>query len=302
MGIQTCTLNLNHTRKELYPHGTAAFPCAAYWKEYFDTPEDIIRWHWHEALEILYIKSGNLELRIPSKTFHLTEGACMIINSNVLHYAIAEPRCELQSLVFHPTLITGTNDSVFSVKYLHPLLSLTSFDAFLFHRENEMKQIENFIIAFKALANDDTGFEFTVREYLTKICYFLYLQFEHEIKKKETLQNLDHLRIRQMLDYIHTHFSGSISLSDIAKASLISERECLRCFQRTIRLSPMQYLLKYRIMQGASTLVEQPTRSISDIASSCGFDSPSHFSKMFRRFYHCTPREYRHSMVTKTER
>lgn len=293
MGIQRCELNLNQERKELRPHGTSAFPCAAYWKEYFDTPEQIISWHWHEELEIIYINSGNLELQIPSKIYHLTTGDCMIINSNILHYAAAKPRCDLQSLVFHPMLITGTNDSVFAVKYLHPLLSQTAFDAYLLKKDTDAMKIDHFINAFEALVNDTPGFEFTVRENLTSICYFLYLQFEHEITKKETIPNQDHLRIQKMLDYIHMHFSGSITLSDIAKTAAIGERECLRCFQRTIHLSPIQYLLKYRIMQGANILLEHPSRTISEVAALCGFDSPSNFSKMFKRFYNCTPRQYR---------
>lgn len=96
-----------------------------------------------------------------------------------------------------------------------------------------------------------------------------------------------------MLEYIHKHFSGDISLADIAKAADISERECLRCFRKTIQLSPIQYLLKYRIMQGAELLRRNPTDSISEIASLCGFDSPSNFARLFKRFYNYTPREYR---------
>lgn len=64
-------------------------------------------------------------------------------------------------------------------------------------------------------------------------------------------------------------------------------------FSKTIQTSPIQYLLKYRSMQAADLLLREPERSISDISVSCGFDSPSNFAKVFRRFYHCTPREYR---------
>ena len=103
----------------------------------------------------------------------------------------------------------------------------------------------------------------------------------------------DHLRTTKMLDYIHNHFAENISLTEIAKVAGLGERECLRCFQRTIQLSPMQYLLKYRIMRGADLLLQNPASSISEIAGLCGFDSPSNFAKMFKRFYNTTPREYR---------
>lgn len=103
----------------------------------------------------------------------------------------------------------------------------------------------------------------------------------------------DNFRIRKMLAYIHKNFADDISLSEISSAADISERESLRCFKKTIQLSPIQYLLKYRIMQGAEMLRKHPADSISEIATLCGFDSPSNFAKIFKRFYNCTPREYR---------
>ena len=43
----------------------------------------------------------------------------------------------------------------------------------------------------------------------------------------------------------------------------------------------------------ADILLARPDESIAQVAAACGFDSPSNFSQQFRRFYRCTPREYR---------
>ena len=102
-----------------------------------------------------------------------------------------------------------------------------------------------------------------------------------------------------MLAFIHKNYADPISVPEIAGTAGISERECLRCFQKTIQLSPIQYLMKYRIMQGAGMLLGNPAESISEIATLCGFDSPSNFSKIFKRFYNCTPREYRNLNANK---
>ena len=57
MGLKECGLNLSRDNKELKPHGTIDFPCAGYSSSYRDSEDDIIPWHWHPELEILYIKS-----------------------------------------------------------------------------------------------------------------------------------------------------------------------------------------------------------------------------------------------------
>ncbi len=293
MGLQKCGLNLNRKQRELQPHGTIAFPCAGYSELHTNKPEDVIPWHWHEELEIVYIKNGELRLQIPAVTFDLKKGDCIVINSSILHYGYTAACCELCSLVFSPMLIAGTSDSVFTKKYLSPLISCPSFHAFLLTDGNNRKEIGDFINAFEALACDADGMEFTVRESLSHICFFLYQQFEKNMGILEKHLDLDNLRMRKMLDYIHENFAENITLAQIAKEADIGERECLRCFKRTIQTSPMQYLVKYKILQSAALLLQNPSHSISEIAMQCGFDSPSNFSKMFRRFYACTPKEYK---------
>lgn len=126
--------------------------------------------------------------------------------------------------------------------------------------------------------------------------FFLYGELNPQTDTQNVPPSQDNLRIRKMLAYIHKNFADDISLSEISSAAGISERESLRCFKKTIQLSPIQYLLKYRIMQGAEMLRKHPADSISEIATLCGFDSPSNFAKIFKRFYNCTPREYRNKL------
>ena len=293
MALQECGLNLNRVSKELQPHGSLEFPCAGYSSHHTDKQEDIIPWHWHEEMEIVYIENGHMKIKIPSKSFLLEKGDCMVINANVLHYASAAPDCKLRSIVFSPALITGKEDFVFAKKYMLPLLSCTSFSGYSINSEVNKNVVHWFNCAFEALAGDCYGYEFIVRENLSHICLFLHKEFETQIGTQNEPLNQDHLRIRKMLAYIHQNFADNISLVDISKEADISERECLRCFQKTIQLSPIQYLLKYRVMQGAEMLLKNPVSSVSEIATLCGFDSPSNFTKMFKRFYSCTPREYR---------
>ena len=293
MALQECGLNLNNVSKELRPHGTIEFPCAGYSSCYTEGTQDIIPWHWHEEIEVIYIKQGQMRLKTSASSFTLNKGDLAVINSNILHYASAVSECTLHSLVFSPTLITGNSDSAFAKKYVHPLLSCNSFSGYQIDSTDNAMVSDWFIQAFEALINENYGFEFTIRENLSRICFYLYRKFEPQIDIKSSSLNQDNIRIRKMLDYIHKNFADNISLMEISDTADISERECLRCFKKILQISPIQYLLKYRVMQGAEMLLANPSGSISEIATHCGFDSPSNFAKMFKRFYNCTPREYR---------
>lgn len=83
-------------------------------------------------------------------------------------------------------------------------------------------------------------------------------------------------RMKVMFTFVEAHLSKELSLGQIAKSTLISETDCLRCFRRSIGTSPIHFL-KERRLQCASSLLLSANKSISDIASSCGFLDTSYF-------------------------
>ena len=298
MGLTACGINpaldISPQQRELKPQGTLDFPCAGYAEHYAPDPGHSLPWHWHDEFEVIYILSGELTAETPGARYPLTAGDCIAFNAGVLHSANTATACEIRSVVFSAGLITGGKDTVFAKKYIAPLAGCTAFRAHVFDRGAESGAIGDFLAACRALAEEAPGYEFTVREKLSAVCLALCRRFAAQLSAAGPARpNQDEVRIQQMLGYIQNNFSHPITLSDIARAAGIGERECLRCFGKTIHLPPMQYLLKYRIMQGAAALLARPGDSIAQVAAGCGFDSPSNFSQQFRRFYGCTPREYR---------
>ena len=74
--------------------------------------------------------------------------------------------------------------------------------------------------------------------------------------------------------------------------AVVSAGESKRVVRATVDTTPIRYLRQYRIRQAARLLCPTEER-ISDIASRCGFQDMSHFTKSFREQLGCTPTEYR---------
>lgn len=315
MALEKCGLSLDRSHQELTPHGTPSFPCAGYLAVYGTGSQDadavysgVIPWHWHKEIELLYLAEGNLILQLPGKQVELQKGDCYFINSNVMHEASANPNCELWSIVFHPLLVSGGDHTVYAQKYIEPVTGCTLLDGCLLagdttgdrradkkteHKEKEQQEIQDFKAAFQAISKEQEGYEFVVREKLSAICLSVYCRNQTILGRENIRLDPNRERVRRMLDYIHTNYTQDIDLAGIARTADIGERECLRCFQKMMQVSPMQYLIKYRVTQASAMLQQNVRDSIADISLRCGFDSPSHFSQMFRRYYQCTPREYR---------
>ena len=101
----------------------------------------------------------------------------------------------------------------------------------------------------------------------------------------------DELRIKQMIQYIEEHYGDKVLLEDIASAAGVSGRECSRCFSRTVKMSPIDYLNRYCVRMAAGRIVETGD-PIGLIAEECGFTSDSYFGKMFKSIMGCSPRDY----------
>lgn len=291
MALSVCKPFTNETGREITLHGTTDFPAACYDDDIFHTP---VPWHWHDELELILVTEGVLKITTGNNTILLSKGNGLFLNTAVLHAVDNHAsHGRLQSIVFHPRIIGGASDSIFWEKYLTPILTDSSMPNLLLSHQiswqNEiLLQIKK---AWNALAEESAGYEFLVRDCLSKIVYLL--SFHHTATQENISEKAlrDEERIKLMLQFIQEHFSENLKITQIASSASISVSECLRCFRNTIGIPPIQYLKQYRIQQAAE-LLKSPSIKISDIAHQCGFQEMSYFSKTFRLFMGCTPSEY----------
>ncbi|AIQ62471.1 hypothetical protein PSTEL_04470 [Paenibacillus stellifer] len=291
-----CHIYLDHNKREVRHHGTTDFPCAAYSTTFTNEDGDDIPWHWHDELELIYIIDGELKLQTPSSSFTLTKGEGVFINSGVLHYAVASPVCTICSVLFHPDLISGNKESLYYTKYVGPLITDYELESLLLHPDTSKPIAEWFTTSFEGLMNYqnnvmEEGMEFTIREDLSRICLTIWKTSRKEAAKGSC--SIDTSRSKKMIAYIHANFAENISLTDIADAAAISTRECLRCFKHTIKTSPIQYLLHYRLSQAALMLKNDSVKNISEIAFQCGFNNASYFTKVFAHHFNLSPKDFR---------
>jgi AraC-like DNA-binding protein len=131
-----------------------------------------------------------------------------------------------------------------------------------------------------------------VRSELSRFWALLFQNTE-EIRAQNTEKNnSDMERLKEMILYIQANYAERIMLDDIAAAAGISPRECMRCFQRCLGNSPVNYLNDHRLHMAAEKLLTT-AETVTEVSENCGFSSVSYFSKAFRLKMGCTPLEYR---------
>lgn len=96
----------------------------------------------------------------------------------------------------------------------------------------------------------------------------------------------------QIIDYASQQLQSSISVKELANFSRMSESTLNRRFQEYLQISPQQFLSQLRVAK-ACQLLNESVLHISEIADSCGYESPAAFSRAFKKLKHVSPREYR---------
>jgi AraC-like DNA-binding protein/ligand-binding sensor protein len=104
--------------------------------------------------------------------------------------------------------------------------------------------------------------------------------------------NGDSLMIRRAKDYVASHRSDPINLGQIARALNISKFHFCRTFKQTTGLTFVEYLSRVRIERAKSLLHKNDLR-VSEIAYEVGFQSITHFNRLFRKLVGNSPTEYR---------
>ena len=278
--------------KEIKQHGTPDFPCGCYGRvDGIQVP-----WHWHEEYECTVLQQGEAYYNTPQGLFSLHAGDGIFLNSGTLHTSglVPESSPSLNTLVFHGRLVYGSTDSVFYRKYIQPLLAPDAPPMILLHKSIPWQAVilDRIKKASRLCQNKPEGYEFTVRNLLSETLFDIYCYRNVSEAQPASVNCFENERIKQMLVYLQENYTRPVSVAQVAAHANICERECLRCFRKILRLSPIQYLIRYRISR-ACILLKDTDLSVLEIASCCGFESPSYFSKTFRQHVGCTPRTYR---------
>jgi AraC family transcriptional regulator len=103
-------------------------------------------------------------------------------------------------------------------------------------------------------------------------------------------------RIRRVVDYIHSSLGDEISLDALAAVAGLSPSYFLGAFKQAMGRTPHRYLTEQRIARACERL-QDPHRSITEVAFYVGFSSQSHLTSVFRRYTKTTPAAYRNKVL-----
>jgi AraC-like DNA-binding protein len=100
--------------------------------------------------------------------------------------------------------------------------------------------------------------------------------------------------VHQSLSYIQAHLQENLNVAQLADGVGVSTRTLQRVLRESLDCSPREAILASK-MRLARNLLESGGWRVGEVADHLGYESPYHFSRLFKNFYHETPSSVIHT-------
>jgi len=103
---------------------------------------------------------------------------------------------------------------------------------------------------------------------------------------------LDQATVDQVVQYVHAHLAGPITLDELAGLAALSPYHFARAFKSTTGMPPHRFVTTTRLETAKAALVNS-RRPVAEIAHAVGFGNVSHFRRLFHRELGLRPAQLR---------
>lgn len=251
-----------------------------------------VHWHYHPEVEICYVKQGSGHRIIGNSVERFEDGDLVLVGSNLPHCWITDEdfnksalHIEVYVIHFHTKLFPSD------------VAEFSAIQNFLNQAKRGVKfntlQEQYFITLLNALENSASLSKFL------KLCELL--QLMSASKQASILATANYVpeqskkiesRIVNVCNYIQEHFKKPITLDELANIAHMNPASFSRFFKKNIGKSPINYLNEIRVNMACTKLLNTNDKAYQ-IAFDSGFNSMTHFNKLFKRYKGCAPLDYR---------
>ena len=256
--------------------------------KYVDTKEEIIAInrkskhiepHLHNALEIVCVTSGTLELGVGQELYHMEKGDIGFVFPDIIHH--------------YQVLTAGVNNAIyliaspFSIGKFADIMQSMAPEYPVIKAERVESEVYRAINAILGTEQSDIT---VVQAYIQIVLARCIGKMNLVEKSKVGSNDL----IYQTVSYISANFKKKFSLEEMAKDLGVSKYALSRLFSKTFHRNFNQYLNDARLRYACYRL-ENTRDSITNICMDSGFESQRTFNRVFKERYKISPSEYRNA-------
>lgn len=230
--------------------------------------------HWHEHLELHFIRRGVGRIKLGEKILDVKERACVISNQNEMHEGI-EGELSYICIIIPPEFL-GDNHVVFES---------------VFYDESAWKYVDEIYRLYEDFSS--------VNALGIKAQTYLLLKHLIENHSVESLDDTIYQKrlkklsaLNKVISFINANYAENITTKSLAELIHMSEGHFCNVFKSATGVSANEYMMNVRIKK-AKRLLLYSDMNITEISNACGFNDPNYFTRAFKKHIGKTPKQFR---------
>ena len=243
--------------------------------------------HLHKEYEFLYIPSGRLKCVTTDGEYILEAGDVLFVNSYVPHSTYAETDDTFTTMVqFNSPIVSDS-----SLHYITRFLKFCDTPAHVF--KSGRIETEEIRTCMNIITQEHKNHSPFWHDYVNANIFMLIAilrrygilsDFTHNQKNEIN-------KILPAIEYMNKNFAHQITTAELSSTLSFNESYFCRLFKNIIGTTATEYLNFVRVCK-AETMLKNGA-SISDASYKSGFSSLSYFNRIFKKYKHYTPSEFR---------
>lgn len=239
--------------------------------------------HWHNEIEILYVREGCCDVVVDNKTYSLGTGDLILYGSrspHYSHYAQKNPN-QLEFVLIDPQLLAHTHIAVFETMHI---------PAKMLQDNGLQTMVEDWLDTVRTeLSERRPYYQELVQIAFSKFWYTLQRKLPQ--KEENPSRQTTSKKLEKALQYIHKHYSEELPLETVASHIEISPTYFSGLFRKQVGVTYIQYLQTFRINKAMRELAKGEKR-ILDVAFDAGFSNIRSFNRVFQQHTGMTPSQF----------
>lgn len=229
--------------------------------------------HFHNSFELLYVCSGRISVTVDTKNYDVNEGEVILILPNRLHSYKTYDNSKSSLYIFSNNLIKSFYQETVDKNPENPVFSL-----------GETQLIEEL--------DSDSEDMYLLKSVLYKIVYLFNKNTKFTERSSKSLDNYG-----KILNFISKNYTENITAIDVAKELGYDHRYVTSLIKKGLQTTFRGLLNEYRI-SNAQYLLTTESKTVSQIAHDCGYDSLCSFNRNFKEITGTTPVDFRKKSKT----
>ncbi len=235
----------------------------------------------HPYYELVYIDNGQLETTVEGVDYTLKKYDMMIYYPGQFHTqsTLDDQTCSYLTIIFR----------------MDDLISEEMKNRIYKTRKDIYQVLCRFM---KAVQTEDYLNHELAILYLKEIIVLLH-QFDHKEEEEAGLnplqQHYESALLNEILVFIKNNVYTAFTVEDLCTKFCISRSSLQNLFRNNLDISPKQYISLTKLNQ-AKILIQQHSRTITEISDMLGFASIHYFSRKFKAQFGMSPTDYSKSI------